>query len=570
MSLTNSLFDAVFPEQRPFRYVTIAYILALSLVACLSIISHALLHSYIYSHEQAARIINVSGRQRMLSQRIEASAIELSQARDATMRHEIETRMASAIELMERSHNALTQGSKAMGIAPVDSPELTAIYRSPPYRLDEQVTEYLGFARAFLALPPDQQAGSPQLQGILKAAHGPILTALDAAVSGYQRDSEARIVRVDRVTDGFLVITLSTLLLEAIVIFRPLFRQILRRATEYRRIIETSLDGFWVVDGSGYVRDANDAQCRMLDYPREELLGRAVADIEAQESADAIAARLRQIKECGYVRFETRHKRKDGAFIDVEASVVYVPELGERFFAFTRDISERKATEASLHLAASVFSHANEGITITDADGTILDVNESFMRVTGYSRDEAIGQNPRILQSGRQTNEFYADMWRSLADKGHWFGEIWNRRRTGEIYPELLSINAVRDAEGNTKNYVALFTDITTIKEHQKQLEFIAHYDSLTGLPNRVLLADRIHQAIGHSSRRSRILAVAYIDLDGFKEINDGHGHEIGDRLLATVSQRMKGMLRAGDTLARIGGDEFVALLTDVDHAEDC
>jgi diguanylate cyclase (GGDEF)-like protein/PAS domain S-box-containing protein len=240
-----------------------------------------------------------------------------------------------------------------------------------------------------------------------------------------------------------------------------------------------------------------------------------------------------------------------------------------RMIGTNSDITSRKLTEANLQLAANVFSHAREGITITNASGIILDVNEAFTRITGYSREESIGQNPRILKSGRQDKALYVAMWDALTGPGHWSGEVWNRRKNGEAYAELLTISAVRDAQGNTQQYVALFSDITGIKEHQTQLEHIAHFDALTSLPNRVLLGDRLRQAMSHAQRREQQLAVAYLDLDGFKAINDHHGHEAGDHMLIALAQRMKQALREGDTLARLGGDEFVAVLVDLEDTAD-
>jgi len=228
------------------------------------------------------------------------------------------------------------------------------------------------------------------------------------------------------------------------------------------------------------------------------------------------------------------------------------------------DITERKQTEEKLRLVASVFSHAREGITITTVDGTIIDVNDAFTRITGYTRDEVLGRNPRILSSGRQSKAFYVAMWRDLIDKGHWSGEIWNRRKDGEVYVGIQTISAVSDAQGKTQHYVALFADITPIKEHERQLEQIAHYDVLTTLPNRVLLADRLRQAMAQSLRRDQRLAVAYLDLDGFKAVNDRFGHDTGDKLLITLATRMAQVLREGDTLGRLGGDEFIAILIDL------
>ncbi len=223
-----------------------------------------------------------------------------------------------------------------------------------------------------------------------------------------------------------------------------------------------------------------------------------------------------------------------------------------------------------LHLAAAVFTHAREGITITDTNGRIVDVNDAFVRITGYARDEVLGQNPRILQSGRHPREFYKDLWRDLVSKGHWHGEIWNRRKDGEVYAELLTISAVRGKSGRIQHYVGMFSDITALKDHERELEHIAHFDALTGLPNRVLLSDRLHQSLSQTERRKQILAVVFMDLDGFKAINDAHGHQVGDQLLVTVSMRLKNALRDGDTIARLGGDEFVAVLCDLNSMESC
>ena len=235
-----------------------------------------------------------------------------------------------------------------------------------------------------------------------------------------------------------------------------------------------------------------------------------------------------------------------------------------------QDITERKEAEEKLTLAASVFTYARESIMITDVAGVILDINDSFSSTTGFSREETIGKNPRILQSGLQPPEFYVDMWKALLKEGSWSGEIWNRRKNGEVYAEIKTITAVRNEHGITTHYVALGNDITPIKEHQDQLERIAHYDLLTNLPNRVLLADRLSQAMLQCSRHAQSLAVVFLDLDGFKVINDAFGHDMGDKLLIVLSVRMKAALRENDSLARIGGDEFVAVLKELSTVEKC
>ena len=240
------------------------------------------------------------------------------------------------------------------------------------------------------------------------------------------------------------------------------------------------------------------------------------------------------------------------------------------FKPFERNIADRTLAAKRMQLAAGVFSHAREGILITDTAGTIVDVNEAFTRITGYTRDEVHGQNPRLLQSGQHSAAFYAAMWQQLTETGHWTGELWNKRKNGESYVQLLSVSTVRDDGGALQQYVGLFTDITPMKEHARQLEHAAHYDALTSLPNRVLLADRLKQSMLQSRRRDKSVALAYLDLDGFKAVNDEFGHAVGDQLLVTVSQRMKVILREGDTLARVGGDEFVVVLADLAYAGEC
>ncbi|GAB2700368.1 EAL domain-containing protein [Aliiglaciecola aliphaticivorans] len=234
-----------------------------------------------------------------------------------------------------------------------------------------------------------------------------------------------------------------------------------------------------------------------------------------------------------------------------------------------QDVTKNKQNEAQLTLAASVFSHAREGIIITDTKGHIIDVNQTFVNITGYTREEVLGRNPSFLKSHRQSRDFYQKLWKSIGDNGFWCGEIWNKRKNNEIYAQLLTISAVNDEKGNVKNYVAIFTDISEFKEQQHKLEHMAHFDVLTNLPNRTLLADRLGQAISQSKRNERMLAVVFLDLDGFKEVNDSYGHSLGDELLVIIASRLKETMRECDTLSRFGGDEFVAVLADLEQLQD-
>ncbi|QJC57359.1 putative signaling protein [Polaromonas vacuolata] len=230
---------------------------------------------------------------------------------------------------------------------------------------------------------------------------------------------------------------------------------------------------------------------------------------------------------------------------------------------------EKIQAETQQRLAASVFSHVREAIMITDAAGMIVEVNETFSRITGHEQSDAAGKPMRMLSSNQQSHAFFLTMWHELVEKGHWSGETLSQRKNGDNFASMLSISAVRDTLGATQNYVALFSDITLMKQHAEQLEHIAHYDSLTHLPNRVLLADRLKQALLNCKRRGNSLAVVFLDLDNFKKVNDEHGHNVGDELLVTLAQRMKAALRSGDTLARLGGDEFVAILVDMQTSND-
>lgn len=270
---------------------------------------------------------------------------------------------------------------------------------------------------------------------------------------------------------------------------------------------------------------------------------------------------------------EIRVKHKNGSWVWV-LSQGRVTEFDKfksplRMSGTHMEITDRKNAEKKLKMAASVFSHAREGILITDTQGLIVDVNETFTRLTGYSKAESLGLNPSFLKSGLQPEVFYQKLWKDLEREGHWSGEIWNRKKSGEFFAELLTISAVKEADGRVINYVALFSDITRSKMNEQRLEHVAHYDALTNLPNRVLLADRLNQALLLAKRKQELLLVAYIDLDGFKQINDSYGHDQGDLLLIEVAKKMKACLRGCDTIARLGGDEFVAVLTGFKNVND-
>ena len=240
-----------------------------------------------------------------------------------------------------------------------------------------------------------------------------------------------------------------------------------------------------------------------------------------------------------------------------------------QLMGIVQDITEAKHATRQMVLSDNVFENSIEGIVITDAGGVIQRINPAFSEITGYGEQEVLGQNPRILKSERHGNDFFVAMWRALVDKGQWQGEIWNRRKDGEIYPQWLTITSIRDPQGNIVNYVGVFHDMTEIKLHEEQLRYQAHHDDLTGLPNRMLFNDRLGVAMAHARREANKVAVLFLDLDNFKRINDSLGHAVGDLLLQEMAVRLVRCLREIDSVARYGGDEFIVLLEGVEQEED-
>jgi len=259
--------------------------------------------------------------------------------------------------------------------------------------------------------------------------------------------------------------------------------------------------------------------------------------------------------------------------------VLYLPHgfkrdaFKEQFLSSVTDILagfvRSKRREESLRLSAAVIKSTHDAVMITDLNRTILSVNPSFTEITGYTKEEALGQTPKLLHSERHDASFFQQMWNSIHDSGYWQGEIWNRRKNGELYPEWLTLSAVRDIKNEVVNYVGVFSDISQVKQVEQKLEHLAHYDALTDLPNRLLLQSRLKHAIERARRDRCCLGVLFLDLDRFKHVNDSLGHPVGDELLQIVAKRLQSRLREVDTLARLGGDEFVVLLESLRDVSD-
>ncbi|WP_263263955.1 GGDEF and EAL domain-containing protein [Pseudomonas sp. RIT-PI-S] len=338
----------------------------------------------------------------------------------------------------------------------------------------------------------------------------------------------------------------------------------------YLDLYERAPVGYLSLTDSGVVQAVNLRAEQLLRVPRQQLLGRRFDRwVQPDDREGWRGLFVRACRDTAAQEADLRLLRGDGEPLPAHLDCVRQSD-GPRLVRLTvTDLSARRKAEETLTLAANVFTHAHEGIMITNASGDIVDVNDAFQTITGYSRAEVLGRNPRLLASGLTTRGVYGGLWRALTEEGFWKGELWNRRRSGEIFVAGQTITAIRDPHGRVQHYVALFTDVTELREHQNRLETIAHYDALTQLPNRVLLGERMQQAFARARHSKRMLAVAYLDLDGFKDVNDTHGHATGDRVLTAVAQRMKHTLREGCTLSRLGGDEFVILITELEQSHD-
>lgn len=362
--------------------------------------------------------------------------------------------------------------------------------------------------------------------------------------------------------------------LASIAIERSVAAQRLRDSeAHFRLLTEDASDVVWKQDRQNRFTYISPADERMRGFKSEEVVGHHVFELLTEESAALVRERLRQRRVQGQppdpdvsVTFELQQRCKDGRLIWTE--VVTKPDRDANgvligYHGITRDITSRRQAEEAQRIAATAFE-SQEGMFVTDTSSVILRVNKTFTEITGYTAEDAVGQNPRLLKSGRHDEQFYRNMWSSIELHGSWQGEIWNRRKCGELFPEWLTITAVKDKAGLATHYVAAFTDMSARKVAEEQIKSLAFYDPLTGLPNRRLLMDRLEQALAAGARHQRKGALLFVDLDNFKVLNDTLGHYQGDLLLEQVAQRLSTCIREGDTVARLGGDEFVVMLEDL------
>ncbi len=336
-------------------------------------------------------------------------------------------------------------------------------------------------------------------------------------------------------------------------------------------IMDNSTSIVTLKDLAGRYEFVNRRFEKVFNLKSKDVISKTDAQIFGSKIGDSIRSReLEVIRREEAVETEEALQNIDGDrhLLSIRFPLFSVDNVIQGICTQSSDITDRKHAEEQLRLAARVFDRAGEGIVVTDSEQNILTVNDAFTKVTGYVAEEVIGQNPGILASGRHKEDFYLDMWESLKERGWWQGEIWNKRKSGEVFPEWLTINTVHDSDGTVTNYVGIFSDITVVKESQRRVEFLATHDELTTLPNRALFIDRIRQAIVRNKRNKGMFAVFFVDLDNFKVVNDSLGHAAGDELLQKTAQLLRECLRAADTVARFGGDEFALLIEDTNIGE--
>lgn len=525
-----------------------------------------------------------------------ASVLEISERHEAALRLEIEHDLAQALAAgLQREEVLLTILKAALNFPDLDAGCVYCRQTDGSYRL---VTER-GLSAAFVAenssLAPDSRqaesiragklvcscsesdthCNAPSLISAprLQAEGLRCLTILPVMVAG---EAIACLYLAGRKSEQVSPATLQALQTLASNFAQTLLRldaqeEAARLQQNLSGLFNSLTDFIFVVDCEGRIIHYNQSVVSLLGYGPSTLKGKSITTIHAPEIRAQAERYLKEVLAGQRSACALPVLHADGSSIMVETRIITGYWNGQpAHFGISRDIRERLIAEERQQLAASVFDNAHEGIMITDPAGRIVEVNATFSELTGYGRDEAIGCSADLLKSGHHDTDFYIDMWDTIRHKGYWRGEIWNRKKTGELFAELLTISTVRNREHDITHYVGIFSDITLLKEHQRRLEHLANFDALTQLPNRMMLGDRMQLAMAQSERNGKELAVCYLDLDGFKPVNDRYGHAIGDKLLIEVAQRLKNCVRAGDTISRLGGDEFVLLFSELDNVREC
>ncbi|WP_018988667.1 bifunctional diguanylate cyclase/phosphodiesterase [Aromatoleum toluclasticum] len=489
-----------------------------------------------------------------------------------------------ATSLMQlREHRSTLQGLVVERTAEVAAREarLTALIASLPDKMlvidqDRRVVECHAPEPRLLAAPADELVGRPYAQTVPRDVAAKFDAAIDAITAdGVPRQTEyaleladgvhhfsASISRLSDAAGGPVgYIALARDITERVRMERALSESEMR----YRALFANSRVVMLVIDpADGSIVDANDRACAYYGYEHAVLTHMKIWDINAL-SRDKVMQEMARARARAADFFEFRHRLANGEVRDVEVASGPI-ELGGRslLYSIVQDVTERRRYEERMREALVVYNASSQAIMTTDAQGVITSVNPAFCAITGYAVDEVIGHRSSMFKSGRHDPAFFGTMWRRLAEAGAWEGEIWNRRKSGEIYPQWLTITAVRNDDGTVAEYVSLFSDITERKQQEEAIWRQANFDPLTGLANRSLLQDRLEHALAQARRHGGKVGLMFLDLDGFKWINDSLGHDVGDEMLVEVARRLKASVRGQDTVARLGGDEFTVVVNDL------
>lgn len=354
--------------------------------------------------------------------------------------------------------------------------------------------------------------------------------------------------------------------LEEEIVERKAQQEIVGKSERYNRMLfeETPL-GLALCKMDGTLVDINPAYAKIIGRTIEETLPLSYWDITPEKYIPFEEAQLAQLQATGrYGPFEKEYIHKNGMLVPVVLTGLLIKQDGENYiWSVVEDMSIRQKVEQRLRLVSKAMESSLEGIVITDAKERIAEVNDAYCSITGYSREEVLGKTPRQMQSGYHNPEFYQEMWEAIISTGKWQGEIWDRRKNGEIFAKWLSISSLKDQNNQTTHYVGVFSDITRIKQTEEELRQLAHYDPLTGLANRALFTTLLGKKIDSSLRNSAPFAVVFLDLDRFKQVNDSLGHQAGDELLILVAERLEQCVRKSDVVSRLGGDEFTLILSE-------
>lgn len=339
----------------------------------------------------------------------------------------------------------------------------------------------------------------------------------------------------------------------------------------YRTLVDNLPQRIYLKDRNAVYLSCNQSYADDLGMSVDDIVGKTDLELYPEGRARQIRLDDERVMDLGLIdEQENEYPIGDHQLLMHTIKIPISDDLGKvnGILCIFWDITEQKQAENRLRQSATVFENTADGVIVTDLNSRITAVNKAFTEITGYSEAEALGNKTSFRRSERQDKTFYEQMWRSIKSNGRWQGEIWNRRKSGEIYPEWMTISVVRDNNGDVTNYVAVFSDITQVKHSQMQIDHMANHDPLTDLPNRTLLDDRLKQAIFRAARQSSEISILFIDLDRFKNVNDTLGHPIGDKLLQEVARRLQALLRHQDTVARLGGDEFIILIEELDRPE--